>query len=114
MFAGLLLLGGISALWSWPGDVGEVTSNWMLNAAVLLGSSGLFAVTHPKGKNFVWEAVALLAATGAAFTSHPAFVEPWLMTASPFIVTGTTLFFIMATAYRAQASTTPDPSPSGA
>ena len=104
--AGCLFVFAFMALGFWPTPIGattgagEITSAWALNAAVLVGSSGFFLMAMQTGPAFKWDVAAIVVAAGALFTSHPAFVGGWLLAASPFFVTATTLFFVGAAALR--------------
>lgn len=106
--AGCAVVFAFVALKLWPTPIGaatgagEITSAWALNAAVLLGSSGFFLMTMQPGKAFLWDLAAIVVAFILLFTSHPAFVGGWVLAASPFLVTATTLFFVGAAALRAQ------------
>lgn len=105
-FAVLAFGFSVGALFWWPGDIGETDSAWALDATVLLVSTGFFVKTNHGGK-LLRNAVPLLVSLVALVPSHPALAalvgEP-LAVLSSFIVTGITLFYLVAVSRRRSAS----------
>jgi hypothetical protein len=108
--AAVLIYISIWALWEWPNPVdavtgitadtgiGETVSAWALNATVLLGTYGFFAMSiHPD--KFWWNLAPFVLSLGALILSNPALSEVAFAPAAPFAVTVLTLVLAGFTAF---------------
>ena len=102
----IALVLSVGALFWWPGVIGETTSKWMLDSAVLLVSTGVFVKTIHGGK--LWRhAAPLIVSLVALFASHPA-LAAWagqpLAVISSFVFTGIAIFSLVVVARRRSVS----------